>query len=631
MFLGPVFSFELLTASRRLRYFIVRGLYGVVLAAALFIVWMSVFETTSFSQSQQVNEIALAANFMAGFFITFSVMQLLAAVVLGPAIAAGTIASERERRTIEYLFTANLSNAEIVFSKLAARLLQIMIILLTGMPILAIAMLQGGIAPEALLAVYTITFSTVVAVTALSIAVSVWSTRARDAVIRAYLVLLMLLIVPSVIMGLRVSAGINSFWFDAFLDYIIGPLVTGNPFYMLSAVVSGTSGAAMTTGWSAVGILVRNQMIFSAVCAIYAALSVRRIHVRQMGRSKTKRQWRILPRLRPAMGDRPMLWKELFAGAAASKLGALGRVAIYLLAACVVVPVAYEFFESLVRSYQGTGPDWQIRNYLATTSVASTFVGCAIGILAAARAACSVTSEKERDCWQSLLCTPLTGAEITGAKVLGSIYAFRYLFGVLILLWGLAAIISSKYIIAVPFMIYTFLIVMVSASSLGVIFSLRMKSSLWAMAATLGTCFFVGGGYLFCCVPFFIVSHAGDGVAISLAPCIPFLFAFPGMVCAHGNPGGEESVVAAYIIGAVGYSVTAGVLFTMASAGFDELVGRSASSLPWKQKIRAGHAPDDDEDGNLAGKLVDAQRRLSQNEPENVVEAEIVDDGNNSG
>ena len=188
MLLGPIFSFEMLTASRRVRYFVVRGLYGMVLAAALCLVWMSVFHGPRFYSTQNSNTIALSARFMANFFVTFSIMQLLAAVGLGPAIAAGTIASERERRTIEYLFAADLGNAEIVLSKLAARFLQIMIILLAGLPILAVAMLQGGIAPEALLAVYVVTFSTVITVASLSIAVSVWSARARDAVIRAYLV-----------------------------------------------------------------------------------------------------------------------------------------------------------------------------------------------------------------------------------------------------------------------------------------------------------------------------------------------------------------------------------------------------------------------------------------------------------
>ena len=617
MLLGPVFSFELLTASRRVRYFVIRGLYGSVLAAALFLVWMTVFYDQSFPPSQNNSAIAQSANFMAGFFMTFSVMQLLATVMLGPAIAAGTIASERERRTIEYLFTANLSNAEIVLSKLAARLLQIMVILLAGMPILAIAMLQGGIAPEALLAVYVVTFSTAITVASLSIAVSVWSATARDAVTRAYLVLLMLLVVPAVVAGLSLSFSLNSVWYDILVDYLMNPLITANPFCMLDSVVSGTSGVAMSTGWSAVGSLVRNQMIFSAVCVAYATLSVRRVHIRQMGRSKAKSRWLILPRLRPGLGDRPMLWKELFAASASSKLGMIGRIAICVLAACVLVPIMYQFHETLTNP---SGSGWRVESYLMATTICGMLVSCGILLLIATRSACSITSEKERDCWQSLLSTPLSGFEIVRGKVLGSIYAVRYLFGVLFLMWGLAVIISPTYLFAVPFMLYTLLVIAVSVASLGVIFSLRMKSSLWAMAATLGTTIFVGGGYFFCCLPFFIVSNAGEEiVSIVCSPCIPFILFIPGMIAADGFPHNDGEIVAAYVLGTMGYSITACMLFASAFSIFDKFAGRTEPGFSldgkYRDLIMEKHL-------GLAAELVEAQRWARAD----VVEAEILDE-----
>ena len=97
--------------------------------------------------------------------------------MLGPAMVAGTIATERERRTIEYLFASSLSNAEIVLGKLAAKLLHVVYLILAGVPVLALVMLMGGIAPEALLVLLILTLSTVLTVSTLSIAVSVWSAR----------------------------------------------------------------------------------------------------------------------------------------------------------------------------------------------------------------------------------------------------------------------------------------------------------------------------------------------------------------------------------------------------------------------------------------------------------------------
>ena len=54
-----------------------------------------------------------------------------------PAVAAGGIASERQRRTIEYLFATDLSNGEIVLDKLCARLLTVGKLLLATLPVLA--------------------------------------------------------------------------------------------------------------------------------------------------------------------------------------------------------------------------------------------------------------------------------------------------------------------------------------------------------------------------------------------------------------------------------------------------------------------------------------------------------------
>ena len=116
--------------------------------------------------------------------------------VVGPALAAGTIAQERERRTMEYLYTTPLSNLEIIIGKLGGRVLQILYLVLSGVPVLALAMLLGGIAPQAIASLTAITLSTVLFVTMVSMAVSAWTAKARDAIIKAYLVFFCLWVLP---------------------------------------------------------------------------------------------------------------------------------------------------------------------------------------------------------------------------------------------------------------------------------------------------------------------------------------------------------------------------------------------------------------------------------------------------
>src|SRR5689334_20697917 len=108
MLLGPIFTADLVTSSRRTRYFLWRIAYGVLLLLTL---WMN-YESTSFRRP--IN-IGTAANLAEEFFGSFAYMQILAILAIGPAMAGGSIAQERERRTLEYLLATDLTTTEIVF------------------------------------------------------------------------------------------------------------------------------------------------------------------------------------------------------------------------------------------------------------------------------------------------------------------------------------------------------------------------------------------------------------------------------------------------------------------------------------------------------------------------------------
>ena len=190
MLLGPIFSLELVTSSRRARYFWVRVAYALVLLFALGITYQSAMLSRSMPGIQGI------ANIARDFFISFAMIQLGAVLVLTPAMVAGTIAQERERRTLEYLLTSQLSSSDIILGKLGARLLHVVFVLLAGIPVLAAAMLLGGIPPLALVVTSAATLLTLVAVGALSIAVSVWRPRTRDAIVSAYVLLFGVLVIP---------------------------------------------------------------------------------------------------------------------------------------------------------------------------------------------------------------------------------------------------------------------------------------------------------------------------------------------------------------------------------------------------------------------------------------------------
>jgi ABC-type transport system involved in multi-copper enzyme maturation permease subunit len=568
---GPLFALEMLTSARRTRYFIVRVLYASVLFFALFCTYLS------YSQNHYLSDRALIAAFAWSFFGIFSMLQLLAVAALGPAMAAGTIAQERERRTIEYLFASTLSNAEIVLGKLLARLFQVGYLVLAGMPILFIAMLMGGIAPEAIVLLTIVTLSTALTVSIISITVSVWSARAREAVVRAYLVIIVLLVLPPMMLNMS-----GTWFYNTVFNSLNEQLLAANPFYMLGHMLVTASSANTAVAWDSMLAMLRNQAVVCVLGITASTLAVRRVHLRASG-SVPKKRRRRFHLYRPEMGDRPMLWKELVAEPAASRLGAVGRIAVMLILFGILAPTAWVFFTTIAPSYNVGRSDYA--DYLRYSAIMGAFVGCGGLLLIAARAAGSITSEKERDCWVPLLSTPLEAREIIWGKIVGNLWAARGIFVVLAIIWGLGAILDPGFVIAILFMMGTLLILAVYASGLGVLYSLWCRTSMRAMAATLATGLFAGGLYMFCCIPLMIGNSVGDEGIIVLSGCIPFLLGFPGVIYVesisyHNMSGPETNVIFAYVLGMIGYSIAAAVLISASIGNFDRFSGRTVM-LPW--------------------------------------------------
>jgi hypothetical protein len=96
-------------------------------------------------------------------------------------MVAGTIAEEKDRKTIEYLLVTDLRNREIVLGKLAARLLHLFAHIAVGLPVLGLIRLLGGVSAEQVGALFAVTASTLLSSAGLSMLVSVHARRAREA------------------------------------------------------------------------------------------------------------------------------------------------------------------------------------------------------------------------------------------------------------------------------------------------------------------------------------------------------------------------------------------------------------------------------------------------------------------
>ena len=178
---GPVFNFELMATSRRSRFYLIRAFYAGILFLILWGVhsaWTS--ETGGELPSQMVSWFAFST------FCGITIGQEILVLVLTPALVAGVIADEKQRKTLHYLMASRLTSAEIVLGKLLVRMLYLSVLLGVSLPVLSLLVLLGGVDPLLVLLSCGATFTTGWFLASLSIWVSTIARRVREAFFIAF-------------------------------------------------------------------------------------------------------------------------------------------------------------------------------------------------------------------------------------------------------------------------------------------------------------------------------------------------------------------------------------------------------------------------------------------------------------
>jgi ABC-type transport system involved in multi-copper enzyme maturation permease subunit len=571
MLLGPIFRVEMVSVARRRRYFVLRVIYAALI---LFVLWATYSSSRYLVLGTGQQSIRQSAMLAASFFMSFSWLQMLAILFVGPAMAVGTIATERERRTIEYLFATDLSNAEIVLGKTFARLTLLGQFVLVGLPILFLFRLMGGIPAEALLAIFLSAAGTALMLTGLSIAVSVWSPRARDATVRIYLLLFVLFTLPAILYGFHGVNIISDAAWQAVFEPLTNALMLINPISTLTNAMGNTSALGFGLDMRQILEAVSSQLLVTIASLFLSVFAVRRVHLTETTKSAVKRAKLQVPSFRRPLGAHPMRWKEMFSSTSATAWGRIGWLALFVILLSVLICTFWVFALSFSANRESERNDYN--QYLVALTG---YLGCGMLLLLAARSAGLVSQEKERDTWLSLLSTPLSGREIIGGKMWGNLFSARWMFVILITAWALGLLIDPHTIWPLLVTCATFFLIACYATSLGLFFSLRSPTTLRAMGLTLGTLVFAGGGYMFCCCVVMSTGMGSRDWEIILFLCIPLLLMFPGITYEQINEvyfwkGGMHY---AYFLGLLCYLVVAAGLYAHMVSYFDKYAGRTGS------------------------------------------------------
>ena len=395
-------------------------------------------------------------------FCAITIGQEILVLLLTPALVAGVIADEKQRKTLHYLMASQLSSAEIVLGKLLVRMLYVSVLLGVSLPVLSLLVLLGGIDPRLVLLSVGGTLSTGWFLASLSIWVSTIARRVREAFFIAFGLECLWLFSPFVLRQISIPV-----WpmFNEAAHWLSEWLGASSPIeeaWELCYSTVMTRGKGTKSEVETIVRMIALQTAFGLILSIIAAWQLRPIFRRQGSEGEARAKWirwfrrkrrarrelgasegsplvrAVQPasitqrrrRLwhRPTLGEYPMLWKELYTG----RPGGFTRLVGFMLTAIAGGLLAYNthWLASLaieeIWEYGRNAPRthylawghriafmWFLRGVIPLIYI----VGI-LGVTGAAAAA--FTSEHEEDTWLSLTATDLTGREIVFAKMVGA-------------------------------------------------------------------------------------------------------------------------------------------------------------------------------------------------------------------
>lgn len=460
--LGPMVAPECRRALGRGWVILVRTLGAVaVLSVTLAIVWwwwMSAFSDPGHSPY---------AELRIGFGVVLG-MMIGGALLLGPAVMAGSIAGEKERGSLGLMLTTNVSPREIVTGRFVGKLSQVGMALLSCVPALVILGSYAGFGVGVMAISALLPFAVAIGGVGLATVASCLSRRGRDALLVVYLGQVLILVASQSSL-FNVTPAVGSWVFAL------------NPFSGIEALSWNDDGAQA-------GRSILNWLALGALGVALASWRLRPACLAAGGGGDKPKRFHRGFWVPPVNENRPMLWKELFI----ERVGSIGRfgnaVGLLLILALgggsLILGVLA--FGPITGNVSTDTADWargRLSEWVGGTGVMLTcLIQWAIGL----RASVSISSERERGTWIGLMTSPLDGQQVVRSKIWGSLHALLWLIVAAYFAWGVAAATGAISDRELMTWVASVLVGGAFMSAVGVRTSLLCDSATRAMTITMG-------------------------------------------------------------------------------------------------------------------------------------------------
>jgi ABC-type transport system involved in multi-copper enzyme maturation permease subunit len=433
---------------------------------------------------------------------------------------------------------------------------------------------------------------------------SVYSRKARDAIVLTYLAAAVYLAVSALAWGsLKAWPSVGMFpsfpdggWTSPVeLKDLVDWLNTGNAFIALVQLVmafeQGGSFASILP--DLLGKYALFHLLMGSLCIFLAVMRLRPVALKETyGRVK---RLPVMVRLlgRPQVGNQPMLWKETVAEPG-MRFNWLGRILVgivLIVSFLPLIPIGYDFQRYRANqaqySYYWNDP-WdrlaeEVNIYVRITgAIVATLVLLAIAV----RAASAISGERDKQTLDSLLTTPLSGNEILTGKWLGCLVGFRFAWLWLGAILAIGIVFGAIHFTALFLVIFAFVVYCVVFAGIGLLYSMRCRTTLRSTLWTLLTVVFLGGGHwlvggLCCMLPVGLMSRSDKEVEwlmkFEAGQSPPFVLGWLAFRGEEFNNAGKEytELTLSCLFGLFCWTVGAVALWAVASARFNVLANRA--------------------------------------------------------
>ncbi|MCA9174583.1 MAG: ABC transporter permease [Planctomycetales bacterium] len=515
--LGPVFYREAATSPRRPPLYIYRTVYVVALIVLMCTAWLILTGT------QIIRDVGDMARFGAVLFQILAPLQLALIIFLSALVAASNVSQEKDRRTLILLLMTRLSNSELVVGKLMASLLNVLVMLVAGLPVFLAVTLFGGVSYGQVARVFLATLATALASGSLGCLLAFWREKTFQTLALTALTLLCWLAVGEAV---RVAAaedatiaGVSPVVLAAMispyrgLENALSPVASMPGFYGYLLFAFGVAAVLNTVAvlrvriWNPSREVRPGQHQDEAAAEQAARQAFDEISAMQQGHidshvdtshSKSRTVW-----------DNPILWREVCTWAYGRKVLVIRAVYLLLFAA-----TAYALHQGLAPvAAEG------LASRLASSGLVAPFCVLSLVIINAL-AVTSVTNERDGQALDLLLATDLSPKEFVYGKMFGVLWVTKEMVLLPLALFGYLFWRGDLGAEPLVFLAIGLLVLDVFVAMLGIHCGMGYANSRNAIGVSLGTVFFLFLGVVTCML--MMISFSGSFKS-QLAPFLAFI------------------------------------------------------------------------------------------------------------